>query len=187
MADEGRDETADRALDDRLAAAGMYTVAQMMGVTPMTRWITHAGMDSLGFFETWLDRRAAEFLRMKAAYELGDKDKDDELYEWVLAHGAAFSEARTNLKAALAGSVGKDGLPPVPEWVVANGLDGSGREYRMWGGRSWIWTHAITHATRFARRRDAEQILPDGDEHGCVVVDARLEPRRTRPGRGAEA
>ena len=37
---------------------------------------------------------------MKAGYELGDKDKGDELYEWVNAHSAALSEARENFRAA---------------------------------------------------------------------------------------
>ncbi len=100
-----------KTLDERLAAAGMYTVEQMLGVTPLTRWTTQAGMDSLEFFEKWLDRRVAEMLRMKAAYDLGDKDKDDELYEWVLAHAAAFQEARTNLKAALAGEITRAPAP----------------------------------------------------------------------------
>jgi hypothetical protein len=85
----------------------MFTVAEMMGVTPLTRWTVQAGMDSLEFFEVWLARRAAEFLRMRAAYDLGDKDKSDELYEWVLAHSAALSEVHANFKAAITPSTSK--------------------------------------------------------------------------------
>jgi hypothetical protein len=88
------------ALDERLKAAGMLTVPEMMGVTPLTRWEVHAGMSSLDAFRDWLDRKAAEYLRMKAAYELGDKDKSDDLYEWVLAHSAVFSVVRANFRAA---------------------------------------------------------------------------------------
>ena len=166
--DVEEDDAAAASLDERLAAAGMYTVGQMLGVTPMTRWATHAGMDSLATFEAWVDRRAAEFLRMKARYELGDKDKDDDLYEWALAHGAAFSEVRTNLKAALAG----DGPRTGRAWVVTNGRSGQDLRYRMWFGGVWVWTKSATDATQFARERDATLMLPedDGNVHAVAEV-----------------
>lgn len=88
-------------LDERMKAAGMFTVAEMMGVTPMTRWEVHTGIRDLDTFGQWLDRKVSEYLRMKACYELGDKDKSDDLYEWVLAHAGAYSTIRTNFKAAL--------------------------------------------------------------------------------------
>lgn len=94
--------SADDALNTRLKSAGMYTIPEMMGVTPLTRWTVHAGMTDLDFFQAWLDRRLREFLRMKAGYELRDRDKGDELYEWVLAHSAALSEVRDNFLAARA-------------------------------------------------------------------------------------
>ena len=87
-------------LDERMKAAGMFTVAEMMGVTPMTRWEVHAGMTDLDAFGKWLDMKVSEYLRMRAAYDLGDKDESDELYEWVVAHSAAFSSIRTNFRAA---------------------------------------------------------------------------------------
>lgn len=93
---------ADDALNARLKAAGMYTIPEMMGVTPLSRWMVQVGMDNLDFFQAWLERRIREFLRMKAGYELGDNDKGDELYEWVLAHSAALSEVRDNFLAARA-------------------------------------------------------------------------------------
>ncbi|QRE77358.1 hypothetical protein [Methylobacterium aquaticum] len=89
----------DADLNARLKAAGMYSIPEMMGVTPLTRWIVQAGMTDLDALATWLDRRVSQFLRMKAGYELGDKDKGDNLYEWVNAHSAAFSEVRANLRA----------------------------------------------------------------------------------------
>jgi hypothetical protein len=98
-------------LDARMKAAGMYTVAEMMGVTPLTRWNVHAGMNSLEAFAEWLDRKVSEYLRMKGAYDLGDKDEADELYEWVLAHSAVFSTIRENFRAAQAGN--GDGWLPI--------------------------------------------------------------------------
>lgn len=89
----------DADLNARLKAAGMYSIPEMMGVTPLTRWTVQAGMTDLDAFAAWLDRRVNQFLRMKAGYELGDKDKGDELYEWVNAHSAALSEARENFRA----------------------------------------------------------------------------------------
>jgi hypothetical protein len=87
-------------LDGRLKAQGMFTVAEMMGGTPLDRWIVHSGMTDLAAFEQWLDMKVREYLMMRLPYELGDKDQTDELYAWVLAHSAAFSTIRTNFKAA---------------------------------------------------------------------------------------
>lgn len=89
-------------LDERMKAAGMFTVDEMMGVTPLTRWKVQVGMTDLDAFGEWLDRKASEYLRMKAAYDLGDKDEKDDLYEWVLAHAGAFSSIRENFRAAIA-------------------------------------------------------------------------------------
>lgn len=90
-------------LDERLKAAGMFTVAEMMGETPMTRWERHTGVKDMESFGQWLDMKVAEYTRMKAAYALGDKPQDDDLYEWVCAHAAAFSTIRTNFVAAQQG------------------------------------------------------------------------------------
>ncbi len=46
--------------------------------------------------------RRAELLRQIALYEIGERDKGDDLYEWVLAHCSAFTELHINLKAGLA-------------------------------------------------------------------------------------
>lgn len=89
-------------LGERMKAAGMFTVDEMMGVTPLTRWKVQVGMTDLDAFSEWLDRKASEYLRMKAAYDLGDKDDEDDLYEWVLAHAGAFSSIRENFRAAIA-------------------------------------------------------------------------------------
>jgi hypothetical protein len=104
----GRYETAEysrfpcrvASLDERMKAAGMFTIDEMLSVTPLIPFTIQVGMDNLQFFEEWLDRRVREFLKMRVQYELGDKEKDD-LYEWVLAHAATLMEVRANFKAAI--------------------------------------------------------------------------------------
>jgi hypothetical protein len=81
-------------LDARMKAAGMYTVAEMMGVTPLTKWKSNPAINDLDAFSDWLDRKVSEYLTMKAGYDLGDKSTDDELYEWVEAHAAVFGTIR---------------------------------------------------------------------------------------------
>lgn len=88
-------------LDDRMKAAGMYTVAEMMGVTPLTKWMSNPAINSIEAFSEWLDRKVFEYLHMKAAYVLGDKEESDELYEWVLAHSAVFSTIRDQFQVVL--------------------------------------------------------------------------------------
>lgn len=85
-------------LDARLTKAGMLTVTQMLG--PFTAFQVHAGMSDLAFFEKWLESKVVEYKTMRMRYELGDRDKDDELYEWVLAHSGAYHDVLVNFRAA---------------------------------------------------------------------------------------
>lgn len=87
-------------LDDRLKSAGMLSVAELMAGAPLDAFMTHAGVSDLATFGQWVEMKRAEFLKLMARYDLGDKPKDD-LYEWVVAHSAAFGEVHVNLKAAL--------------------------------------------------------------------------------------
>lgn len=115
-------DSTDRTLDERMKAAGMYTVAEMMDVTPLSRWTVQAGMTDLDFFGEWLDRKTSEYIRMKAAYDLGDKDESDELYEWVLAHSGAFSSIRENYRAARSSQSYTNNIPPAAwRWESAYG------------------------------------------------------------------
>ncbi|WP_421416485.1 hypothetical protein [Agrobacterium tumefaciens] len=97
------------ALDERMKAAGMYTIAEMMGITPLTKWTSNPAINTIEHFSEWLDRKTAEYLRMKAAYELGDKSQDDELYEWVLAHAGVFSTIRDQLRVVTAAPAKREG------------------------------------------------------------------------------
>lgn len=95
-------EGATPGLDERMKAAGMYTIAEMMGVTPLTKWTSNPAINTIDAFSEWLDRKTSEYLRMKAGYDLGDKTEDDELYEWVLAHSGVFSTIRDQFRVVIA-------------------------------------------------------------------------------------
>lgn len=95
------DETVQADLDRRLKAAGMYTVGEIMAGTPVDKWRVHSGMDNLQFFGEWLERKAREYKVMTAGYDIGDKDKSDDLYEWSLAHSGAFHDVLVNFRAAI--------------------------------------------------------------------------------------
>lgn len=86
-------------LDERLEAAGMLTVAQILAGAPLDAFIRHAGVHDLATFGQWLEMRRAESVRLQARFALEKRD-GDELYEWVIAHAAAFSEVTINFRAA---------------------------------------------------------------------------------------
>lgn len=87
------------ALDDRMRAAGMTPLSEMLVNIPLRRWITHVGVNDLASFQQWLQMRRKEMLSMQAAMEL-DGRQDDEMYEWVIAHAAVFTEVLCNFEAA---------------------------------------------------------------------------------------
>ncbi|ELQ8317482.1 hypothetical protein R2571_006381 [Pseudomonas aeruginosa] len=86
-------------LDERLEAAGMLTVAHILAGAPLDAFIRHAGVHDFASFGQWLEMRRAESVRLQARFALEKRD-DDELYEWVIAHAAAFSEVAINFRAA---------------------------------------------------------------------------------------
>jgi len=89
-------------LDKRLEAAGMIAVAELLRGAPLDGFMTHAGVNSPETFGQWIEMRRGEMLRLQAGYDLGDKPKDDELYEWVASHSAVLAEVHVNFKAAMA-------------------------------------------------------------------------------------
>lgn len=84
-------------LDKAMIWMGMMPASQMIDGHPLQR---HAGVRDLDTFRQWLTMRHKELLRMKAGM-LVDGKEDSELYEWVMAHHAAFSEVLTNFNAAM--------------------------------------------------------------------------------------
>ena len=89
----------DTNLDSRMREAGMTPLSEMLSRIPLGRWLTHTSVHDMKSFEMWLCMRREEMLRMQATMEL-DKREDDELYEWVIAHAAVFTEVLCNFRAA---------------------------------------------------------------------------------------
>jgi hypothetical protein len=87
-------------IDARMKTAGMLSASEIIAGQPIDAFMKHAGVVDLESLIKWAEMRRAEFLRMQAQYELGDKPKDD-MYEWVISHVAAFSELHVNIRAAM--------------------------------------------------------------------------------------
>lgn len=125
----------DESLDDRLKQAGMLSVSELLKGAPLDAFIKHAGVNDLPSLLQWEEMRRAECLKMMARYDLGEKDKGDDLYEWTVAHVAAFTELHVNLRAALA-EQGERQKPVA--WVdldwIAQASDPCGRRYDYEGG-----------------------------------------------------
>lgn len=90
---------AEGVLADRMRAADMLTIEEMLAGAPLDRFIKHAGVNDLETYGQWLDMECRKFLAMQAKRDL-NKDPEDDMYEWVLAHAAVFQAARINFKAA---------------------------------------------------------------------------------------
>lgn len=85
-------------LSARLQANGMFTIEQML--QPLSRFQIHASMKDLDAFDGWLEAKCREYTSMQARYDLGDRDKEDDLYEWIVAHCGAYHDALVNFRAA---------------------------------------------------------------------------------------
>lgn len=93
----------DEDLNARLKAKGMFTIEEMLDddASGLGMFDTHIGVNTFDDLAYWVDRKREEYLRMRIRYEIGDKEKDD-LYEWVFAHGAAFTCISKHLRRVLA-------------------------------------------------------------------------------------
>lgn len=85
-------------LDTRMREAGMTPLSEILE-NPGGPYAAHVGVTDLESYERWLIMRHEETLRMRVLMEL-DKNTDDEMFEWVLSHAAAFGEALANFKVA---------------------------------------------------------------------------------------
>ncbi|AJF08219.1 hypothetical protein [Geoalkalibacter subterraneus] len=86
-------------LDERMKAAGMMPVSEMLEKDPLGKFAAHAGVTDLESFEQWIQQRRAEFLRMQAQMTLDGEEKD-EMFEWVVAHNAVLAEVIANFRQA---------------------------------------------------------------------------------------
>jgi hypothetical protein len=101
-------------LDARMQAAGMFPLSEMLKNIPLAQWITHASVKDMASFESWLHVRRAEMLRMHATMDV-DKRHSDDMYEWVVAHSAVFTEVLCNLQAAQRETIAAAVQPPTKE------------------------------------------------------------------------
>lgn len=85
-------------LDERMKAAGMLSIQDMLEKAPLGAFSAHAGVVDLESFEEWIQMRREEFLRMQARMTL-DK-QEDEMFEWVLSHVAVLGEVMANFRQA---------------------------------------------------------------------------------------
>ena len=102
------------ALDARLKAAGMSTVANVLAGQPIDGFIRHAGVVDLQTLAQWAEMRRAEYLRMLAPYQLCERPFDD-MYEWVVSHAGAFSELHVNVRAVLDNQTTEPDTDTAPE------------------------------------------------------------------------
>ncbi|MBP5947933.1 hypothetical protein [Pseudomonas sp. P9(2020)] len=86
-------------LADRMKAAGMIPIDELMASSPLDVFMVHNGVNTLETFGQWLEMKRREYVTMHARFTL-DKREDDELFEWVVAHAAVFGEVMVNFKAA---------------------------------------------------------------------------------------
>lgn len=91
-------------LDARMKDAGMIPLSEMLNSHgPMEKWMRHANVKTFDDFVQWVSLKQREYMTMWMRYELGDKDKNDDLFEWVFAHAAVFDGVATQLRALAEG------------------------------------------------------------------------------------
>ena len=90
-------------LDERMKAAGMMSVTEMLERNHIDKWIGNHAVTDLESFERWIRTKREEFIRLQARIEL-DKEQDGDLYEWAVAHNAVFSEVLVNFRQAMSES-----------------------------------------------------------------------------------
>ncbi|ERL99757.1 hypothetical protein Q644_08980 [Brucella intermedia 229E] len=154
-------------LNARLKAKGMYSIDEMMGGNlPIDKWRVHSGMTDLTFFGEWLERKSREYLTMKAAYDVGDKDESDELYEWVLAHYGAFHDVLVNFRAALS---------TPPDHADAGKVEGDGRAdlERFWRPISEA-DKSITFEQTFDTGDGKSMTIRNSDHYWVRDADGRV-------------
>ncbi len=78
----------------------MMTIQEMKKSLLNNPFLANADVTDLNAFNDWLNMRYEEMSKMHAKMLL-EKKEDEELYEWVLSHCAAFGEVLVNFKKAI--------------------------------------------------------------------------------------
>jgi len=87
-------------LDERMKSAGMMSVSEMLGRTPLDAFVGNAQVTDLKTFEEWVLMRREKFIRMQIGMTL-DSNESDEMFEWVIAHNAILAEVIVNFRQAI--------------------------------------------------------------------------------------
>lgn len=87
-------------INERMAALGMIPLDKLLSEPP-TPFFVHIAMKDMDTFKWWVESKNREYTTMRMRYETGNRDKDDDLYEWVFAHSAVFGSIADSLRAAL--------------------------------------------------------------------------------------
>lgn len=80
----------EKELSKRMVDMGMFSLEHMLEGNIMGEFSTHVGVSDFDSLLKWVEHNYRSYLKMRIAYELGDKDKNDDMFEWVFAHCAAF-------------------------------------------------------------------------------------------------
>jgi len=86
-------------IDERMKAAGMMSITEMLAKNSMDEWHANTGVRNLDDFENWIQMKRGEMLRLQASIELDGEDND--LYEWTIAHVAVLGEVMANFRQAM--------------------------------------------------------------------------------------
>jgi len=86
-------------LDERMIAAGMIPISEMLERNPLGKFSACAEVTDLENFEKWLKDCYREFLQMQVRMTLAKKE-DDELFEWTLSHAACLGSVLANFRQA---------------------------------------------------------------------------------------
>lgn len=93
-------EATNKDLSARMVACGMIPLEELTEASPITPFMVHSGMTDLVFFGEWLERKAREYKRMQAAHQSRAHVLDDDMFNFILGKGGAFTEALANFRAA---------------------------------------------------------------------------------------
>ncbi|MBD77534.1 MAG: hypothetical protein CL840_01170 [Crocinitomicaceae bacterium] len=88
--------------DELLVAQGMIPLSSLLKESPIEKFMSHVGVDSMVYFERWLEMRFKETMKCKAMLyaRTEGKPETDEMYEWYLAHAASYQEVMINFRNA---------------------------------------------------------------------------------------
>lgn len=85
-------------INEALIARGMYTVAELLnGELPTDSYKISRDVTDYDSFTAWLEAQAKQYTIMRLRYETGF-EKQDDMYEWVFSHSAAYKDVILNWK-----------------------------------------------------------------------------------------